>query len=209
MVAPITPSRMTRASTYIPVPPMSRVRSHLHGEVESHRDQIARPGHGRLKVADCQLKASGAPRALYGFHRGRIPWCTWVHDKVVQGMISRMRSKTWGVVGERPRRCAGSVRARSSWSKGPSDHPWARAPAPSPRRRRRPPKRYPGRRAATDGCGSPIHLSRSLPLLRIRSGGSWSQICRRGGHRRPRMPPRPSAPERQHQHQPNGRHRRR
>ena len=50
-------------------------------------------------MADCQLKASGAPRALYGFHRGRSPWCTWVHDSVVQGMISRMRSKTWELWG--------------------------------------------------------------------------------------------------------------
>ena len=46
-------------------------------------------------MADCQLNASGAPRALYGFHKGKSPWCTWVHASVVQGMNSRMRSEIW------------------------------------------------------------------------------------------------------------------
>ncbi len=50
-------------------------------------------------MADCQLKARGAPRALYGFHSGRSPLCTWVHESVVQGMISRIRSKTWELWG--------------------------------------------------------------------------------------------------------------
>ena len=50
-------------------------------------------------MADCQLNASGAPSPLYGFHRGRNPWCTWDQARLVQGIISRMRSdvaELWG-----------------------------------------------------------------------------------------------------------------
>ena len=63
MTAPITPSRMTLASTYIPVPPMRRVMSTC--TVKSRRTGTRYPTRaGRLKVADCQLNANGAPRVL-------------------------------------------------------------------------------------------------------------------------------------------------
>ena len=130
MAAPITPSRITRASTYIPVPPIRRVR--ITWTVKSRRTGTRYPMRdGRLKAADCQLKASGAPRALYGFHNGRSPWCTWVQARVVQGMISRIRSEVWELWGaggwacRRPK--CWDRPSRFSWSKGPSDHPWASA----------------------------------------------------------------------------------
>ena len=67
------------------------------------------------------------PRALYGFHNGRWPWCTWVQARAVHGIISVMMSAVWRLWTTVPGCCD------SPWavmmSKGPSDDPCARAGA--------------------------------------------------------------------------------
>ena len=63
MAQPSTPRRRTRPSTYTPVPAITKVVSTC--TVKARRKGTRYPNRaGTLKVADCQLKAKGMPKAL-------------------------------------------------------------------------------------------------------------------------------------------------
>ncbi len=184
MAAPSTPSRITRASTYIPVPPIEQGDDHLDGEVEAYRYEIPDQGReaegGRLPVegqrahrARCTGSTGAGARCAPGSRPGSV-----------QGMISRIRSEVWELWGaggwacRRPK--CWDRPSRFSWSKGPE------RPSVGQRRHHHDHWRRPRPRRCPRASGSQrrVRLGRARCRSTVRSASSSDRIRRDGslGH---------------------------